>query len=131
MTAFDIEDPSLRTALTSHTSHVHLIHEYKYETAFLVYRYVSERLKHHHEELTESARYIEYLGQFFDHTGTGYDEKSPSYTDGPVLSMSSVIEDNQLNKEQKARLLISVGNLFEMNRILIDIANQLYESEHS
>lgn len=130
MTPFDIEDPILRKALDSHSSHVRLIHEYKYESAFQVYQYVSERLTQFQDELADSIWYVDYLRLFFDHTGTGYDEKSPAFIDGLVLTMAPVIEDKRLNREQKARLLISVGNLFEMNRTLIDIANHMYRLEH-
>ncbi len=129
MSKFEIIDPQLRQALVSKTGHVRLIHEHQYETAYEIFNYISDHLDERRTCDQSLRPFLVHIESFFDYSGTEYDAKSSTYLDGLVLHMATILDAEDLNRPQKARLFIACGNLFEMNRILIDIANQLHR-EH-
>jgi hypothetical protein len=126
MSKFEIDDPELRRILRDKTGHVRLIHDYQYETAYEIFYYLQSQLKAHPKLLDSFQPYMDLFDQFFTYSALDYDPKSTSYLDGLVMNMGSVLSEERLNNEQKARILIACGNLFELNRMLIDFANLMH-----
>lgn len=127
MSKFEIDDPELRRVILDETGHMRLINEQSYAIARAIHAYI---IKHvNRSQYSDADIYLDCFGQFFNAAVGEYDPRQASFIDGLILQIAPVIENNHLNTEQKARILYACGNLFEMNRILIDIANALHRGE--
>lgn len=128
MSKFEINDPELRGVILEQIGHARLIAEDAHETARIIHAYIIEHMPGKDTLPEIDQVYLDSFGWFIAVADKEFNSRKTDFIDDLVQNLTPVIEDDSISAKHKTRIVYACGNLFEMNRILIEIGNSMFHS---
>lgn len=127
MSELEINDPDLRRQLLGKLGPGLMITENGFETACLTHSYLQN-----HALLdtlsSDSRAYLECFEWFFAIAANDYAPAAFEFTGSLVDYLIPLLQDGSIDDRVKVRTIYACGNVLELNRILIDIVNELHRA---